>query len=129
MKQHLLQEKYPIYVAEIDKTETPYPSVDALVAYYRERIADNPKVQFIGVFDHFAHTLRIGGPIMDGMTAAVDIIFCFGFAIPSPHMLAVRPRSIGIADMGDKFVISFMEAPMQPANQAMEAWTRALKSA
>ncbi|MDD2885580.1 MAG: hypothetical protein PHT48_11125 [Dechloromonas sp.] len=129
MKQHLLQEKYPIYVAEIDKTETPYPSVDALVAYYRERIADNPKVQFIGVFDHFAHTQRIGGPIMDGMTAAVDIIFCFGFAIPSPHMLAVRPRSIGIADMGDKFVISFMEAPMQPANQAMEAWTRALKSA
>lgn len=129
MKQTLLQEKYPIYVAEIDKRETPYPSVEALVAYYRERIADNPKVQFIGVFDHFAHTTRIGGPIMDGMVAAVDVIFCFGFAIPNPQMLAVRPRSIGIADLGDKFVISFMEAPMQPANQAMEAWTRALRKA
>jgi hypothetical protein len=129
MKQTLLQEKYPIYVAEIDKSETPYPSVEALVAYYRERIADNPKVQFIGVFDHFAHTTRIGGPIMDGMVAAVDVIFCFGFAIPNPQMLAVRPRSIGIADLGDKFVISFMEAPMQPANQAMEAWTRALRKA
>jgi hypothetical protein len=129
MKQTLLQEKYPIYVAEIDKRGTPYPSVEALVAYYRERIADNPKVQFIGVFDHFAHTTRIGGPIMDGMVAAVDVIFCFGFAIPNPQMLAVRPRSIGIADLGDKFVISFMEAPMQPANQAMEAWTRALRQA
>ncbi|MDP3639231.1 MAG: hypothetical protein Q8R51_17805, partial [Azonexus sp.] len=71
----------------------------------------------------------IGGPIVEGMTAAVDIIFCFGFAIPNPQMLAVRPRSIGIADMGDKFVISFMEAPMQPANQAMEAWTLALRNA
>ena len=127
MKQTLLQEKYPIFVAEISKDETTYRTVDALIDYYRAKIAENPKVQFIGVFDHFAHTTKIGGPIMEGMTAAVDIIFCFGFAIPNPQMLAVRPRSIGIADMGDKFVISFMEAPMRPANEAMEAWTRALR--
>lgn len=129
MKQTLLQEKYPIFVAEIGKAETTYQTVDALVDYYKDKIAENPKVQFIGVFDHYAHTSKIGGPIVDGMTAAVDIIFCFGFAIPNPQMLAVRPRSIGIADMGDKFVISFMEAPMQPANQAMEAWTLALRNA
>jgi hypothetical protein len=30
----------------------------------------------------------------------VDIIFCFGFAIPNPQVLAVRPRSVGIADLG-----------------------------
>ena len=129
MKQTLLQEKYPIFVAEIGKAETTYQTVDALVDYYKDKIAENPKVQFIGVFDHYAHTTKIGGPIVEGMTAAVDIIFCFGFAIPTPQMLAVRPRSIGIADMGDKFVISFMEAPMQPANQAMEAWTLALRNA
>jgi hypothetical protein len=129
MKQTLLQEKYPIFVAEIGKNETTYRSVDELAAYYQARIAENPKVQFIGVFDHYAHTRKIEGPIVEGMTAAVDIIFCFGFAIPTPQMLAVRPRSIGIADMGDKFVISFLEAPMQPANQAMEAWTIALRNA
>ena len=129
MKQTLLQEKYPIFVAEIGKNETTYQSVDELVTYYQARIAENPKVQFIGVFDHYAHTRKIEGPIVEGMTAAVDIIFCFGFAIPTPQMLAVRPRSIGIADMGDKFVISFLEAPMQPANQAMEAWTIALRNA
>jgi len=129
MKQTLLQEKYPIFVAEIGKNETTYRSVDELVAYYQARIAENPKVQFIGVFDHYAHTRKIEGPIVEGMTAAVDIIFCFGFAIPTPQMLAVRPRSIGIADMGDKFVISFLEAPMQPANQAREAWTIALRNA
>src|SRR5574343_1428667 len=129
MKQTLLQEKYPIFVAEIGKSETTYRYIDELVAYYQARIAENPKVQFIGVFDHYAHTSRIGGPIVDGMRAAVDIIFCFGFAIPTPQMLAVRPRSSGIADMGDKFVVSFIEAPMQPANQAMEAWTIALRNA
>ncbi len=129
MKQTLLQEKYPIFVAEVSKAETRYQTVDALIDYYKGKIAENPKVQFIGVFDHFAHTTKIGGPIMEGMTAAVDIIFCFGFAIPNPQMLAVRPRSIGIAEIGDKFVISFMEAPMQPANEAMEAWTRGLRTA
>ena len=127
MKQTLLQEKYPIFVAEIAKTETSYKTVEALVDYYKGKIAENPKVQFIGVFDHYAHTRKIEGPIVEGMTAAVDIIFCFGFAIPTPQMLAVRPRSIGIADMGDKFIISFMEAPMQPANQSMEAWTLGLR--
>ncbi len=129
MKQVMLQEKYPIFVAEIAKTETAHKTVDELVAYFQARIAENPKVHFIGVFDHFAHTTRIGGPIMDGMVAAVDVIFCFGFAIPNPQMLAVRPRSIGIADLGDKFVVSFLEAPMQPANEAMEAWTRGLRTA
>lgn len=129
MKQTMLHEKYPIFVAEIPKLETTYQTVDALVDYYKTCIAGNPKVQFIGVFDHYAHTKRIEGPIVEGMTAAVDVIFCFGFAIPSPQMLAVRPRSIGIADMGEKFVISFMEAPMQPANEAMEKWTLALRDA
>ena len=128
MKQTLLQEKYPIYVAEINKTETSCKTVDALIDYYKARIAENPRVQFIGVFDHYAHTRRIEGPIAEGITAAVDIIFCFGFAIPNPQMLAVRPRSIGIAEMGDRFFISFLEAPMQPANEAMEAWTRGLRN-
>ncbi len=127
MKQTLLQEKYPLFVAEINKSETACQTVDALVDYYKGKIAENPKVKFIGVFDHYAHTTSIGGDIAPGITAAVDIIFCFGFAIPSAQMLAVRPRSIGIADMGDKFIISFMEAPMQPANQAMEAWTLGLR--
>ena len=38
------------------------------------------------------------------------------------------PRSIGIADLGDRFVISFMDAPMKPANEAMQAWALALRN-
>jgi hypothetical protein len=128
MKQSLFNEKYPVFVAEIGKNETSFQSVPALVDYYKAKIAENPKVHFIAVFDHLAHTTKIGGEIMPGLVAAVDIVFCFGFAIPNPQVLAVRPRSIGIAELGEKFVISFMEAPMQPANQAMEAWTLALRN-
>lgn len=128
MKQSLFNDKYPVFVAEIGKNETSFQSVPALVDYYKAKIAENPKVHFIAVFDHLAHTTKIGGEIMPGLVAAVDIVFCFGFAIPNPQVLAVRPRSIGIAELGDKFVISFMEAPMQPANQAMEAWTLALRN-
>ena len=66
---------------------------------------------------------------MPGLVGAVDIVFCFGFAIPNPLVLAVRPRAIGIADLGERFVISFMEAPMVLANQAMRAWVMDLKDA
>jgi hypothetical protein len=127
MKQTMLQEKYPIFIAEIDKAETRYQSVDEVVGYLKDKIAGNPKVQFIGVFDHYAHTKRIEGEINPEIKAAVDVIFCFGFALPNPQVLAVRPRSIGVADMGNKFVVSFMEAPMKPANEAMEDWTRGLR--
>lgn len=129
MKQTQFQAKYPLLSTEIHKDEARCRTLTEVVAYYKARIAENPKVQFIGEFDHFAHTTRIGGEIAAGIEGAIDLIFCFGYALPSPQMLAVRPRSIGIADMGDRFVISFMEAPMPAANQAMEEWTLALRVA
>ncbi|WP_298289299.1 DUF6858 family protein [Thiomonas sp.] len=129
MKQTLLQEKYPVYVAEFAKSETPYTTVAEVVEYYKAKIAANPQVKFIAVFDHYEHTTRIGGTIAPDIKAAAEVIFCFGIALPNPMVLAVRPRSIGIADMGDKFVISFLEAPMAPANEAMEAWTKGLRTA
>lgn len=127
MKQTLLQEKYPVYVAEVPKSETRYATVSEVVDYFKQKIASTPKVKFIAVFDHFAHTTDIGGSIAPEIKAAAEVIFCFGIALPNPMVLAVRPRSIGIADVGDKFVISFLEAPMAPANEAMEAWTKGLR--
>lgn len=128
MKQTLLQEKYPIFIAEIGKSETRCRSVDEVVGYLKEKIALNPKVQFIGVFDHYAHTKRIEGEINPDIKAAVDVIFCFGIALPNPQVLAVRPRSIGVADMGSMFVVSFLEAPMKAANEAMETWVKGLRN-
>ena len=128
MKQALLQEKYPIFIAEIEKTETTYRDVDEVVANLKAKIAEMEKVQFIGVFDHYAHTRSIAGEIAEGIVGAVDVIFCFGFALPNPQVLAVRPRAIGVADLGDKFVVSFLEAPMQPANDAMKNWVTELRN-
>ncbi|MCU0841741.1 MAG: hypothetical protein MUC79_08495 [Thiobacillaceae bacterium] len=127
MKQTLLQEKYPVFVAEIGKDETTCRNVDDVVAVLREGIAGNEKVQFIGMFDHYAHTRAIGGEINPDIRAAVDVIFCFGFALPNPQVLAVRPRAIGVADMGDRFVVSFLEAPMRSANESMETWVNGLR--
>lgn len=129
MKQTMLQEKYPIFITEIAKSEAICQTLDEVVATLKARIAENEKVQFIGVFDHYAHTRKIGGEIAADIVGAVDVIFCFGFALPNPQVLAVRPRSIGVADLGDRFVVSFMEAPMQPANLAMETWVKGLRRA
>ncbi|HUW50773.1 MAG TPA: hypothetical protein VMV75_07130 [Sulfuricella sp.] len=128
VQQTLLREKYPILVSEIGKNETACKSGEDVAAYFKAKIAENPKAQFIGAFDHYAHTRNIGGEIAPDIQAAVDVMFCFGFALPNPQVLAVRPRSIGVADLGDKFVVSFMEAPMKPANEAMEAWVKGLRS-
>lgn len=127
MRQTILMEKYPVYHAEIDKTETSLATIDDVVAYLKAKIDETPKVAFIGVFDHYAHTRDIGGAIADGIVDARNVLFCFGLALPDPHVLSVRPRSIGIADMGSKFVVSFLEAPMKPANEAMEGWVRGMR--
>jgi hypothetical protein len=40
--------------------------------------------------------------------------------------MAVRPRSIGVVEKADRFVVPFLEAPMPLANAAMEGWVKAL---
>jgi len=128
MKQVHFQEKYPITFVDIAKSECRYQSAKEIAAYFRDCIANTPRVQYIATFDHLAHTRAIGGEVNPEMRAAVNVVFCFGHALPNPQVLAVRPRSIGIADMGDHFVVSFMDAPMKVANDAMQAWALALRN-
>ena len=128
MKQLHFQEKYPITVVDIAKTETRYTSAHEIAEYFKACIEETPRVSYIASFDHLAHTLAIGGDTAPEIRAAINVVFCFGHALPNPQVLAVRPRSIGIADMGDRFVISFMDAPMKPANDAMQAWALALRN-
>jgi hypothetical protein len=128
MKQIHFQERYPITVLDIAKSETSHTSAAAIADHFKACIASTPRVSYIGSFDHFAHTQSIGGEIAPDIQAAVNVLFCFGHALPNPQVLAVRPRSIGIVDMGDRFVISFMDAPMKPANDAMQAWALAVRN-
>jgi hypothetical protein len=126
MKQIVLQQKYPVFHLEIPKAETSCASVDAIVETLRARVAAEENVAEIAVFDHYAHTKGFDGEMHPDLVAAKNLVFCFGYKLPDPKMLAVRPRSIGVADMGDRFEISFLEAPMEVANVKMEAWCKAL---
>ncbi|NWN91868.1 hypothetical protein HLV39_10240 [Marinobacter adhaerens] len=128
MKQLHFQEKYPITVLDIKKSETQFVSADQIADYFKDCIEETPRVSYIATFDHLAHSREIEGDVAPDIQAAVNVVFCFGRALPNPYVLAVRPRSIGIADMGDHFVVSFMDAPQKPANDAMRAWALALRN-
>ena len=128
MKQLHFQEKYPITVVDIAKSETTFDSATAIVDCFKTCIANTERVSYISSYDHLTHTQAIGGENASEIQAAMNVVFCFGHALPNPQVLAVRPRSIGIADMSNRFVISFMDAPMKPANDAMQAWTLALRN-
>lgn len=123
----LLQDKYPVYSLEVMKTATRFPDVDAIIAYLRDCVRQDRIASLIGEFDHYAHTAALpDGVIAEKIRAAKHIVFCFGTQLPNGLVMAVRPRSIGVVDEGDRFVISFMEAPMPLANTAMTAWIEAI---
>jgi hypothetical protein len=127
MKQTTFMEKYPIFTLEIEKNECKYNSVNEIIGYYKELIEQDAMAAFIGEFDHYGHTKSLeGGEIAGDILDAKLVGFCFGHKIPNPQMLAARPRSIGVCEKADSFVISFLEAPMPPINQKMESWTKAL---
>ncbi|WP_462320082.1 DUF6858 family protein [Halochromatium sp.] len=127
MKQILLQEKYPIYALEVNKNETRFTDAESIIAYLKECINAHEIARYIGEFDHLAHTQALpNGQIAEGIESAKHILFCFGSKLPEPHVMAVRPRSIGVVDQGDRFTVTYLEAPMPPANEAMERWVKAI---
>jgi hypothetical protein len=129
VKQTLLLEKYPVYTVEIDRSETSFGSVDEICAHLRRCIERHRSACFIADFDHLAHTRSLPeGEVGEDILAARNLVFCFGISLPDPHVLAVRPRSMGVAETSRGFLITFMEAPMPVANAAMEDWAKSLRN-
>ena len=127
MKQITVMEKYPVFTLEVNKNETSYKDVDAILEYLKEKIDTHPVAVYIGEFDHYSHTNSLAeGKVSEDIKDAKNIICCFGKQLAKPVVLAVRPRSIGVADMGDSFVVSFLEAPNLEANSAMEDWVKSI---
>lgn len=127
MKKTVFMDKYPICSIEFLKSEMRHTSAKEVVEYFKEKILNHPIAEFIAIFDHYSHTKKLNGPIMDGLLDAQNVVFCFGQAIPATKILAVRPRSIGICEFEDKIVIDFMEPPKEELNKTMEDWTKGLK--
>lgn len=129
MKQSLVQETYPVFTLEVDKSETTFRSVDDILEFLKKKVETHRAATYIATFDHYAHTSSLKeGKIDSSIQDAKNIVFCFGFTLPNPQILGLRPRSIGVAETDDCFVISFMEAPMPVANVAMESWAMAIRN-
>lgn len=84
-------------------------------------------IAYISTFDQFSQTKRVDGVIREDIKDAKNIIFCFGKEIPTPEVLAVRPRAIGVCELEDMFVVNFLEAPNEQANVIMEEMIKSLK--
>ncbi|HIQ56518.1 TPA: hypothetical protein EYG96_00550, partial [Candidatus Gracilibacteria bacterium] len=116
------------FTLDILKTESRFSSVNEIISYFQEKIEDHPVAVFISTFNHFSHTKNLGelGEINSEIVDAQNIIFCFGKELPNALVLAVRPRSIGVAEFSDRFVISFMETPSPQTTVTIEAWIKSV---
>jgi hypothetical protein len=127
MKQTIIMEKYPVFEIDIKKSETTFQSIDEIIEYLKGKIEEHPVATYIATFDHYAHTSSLEeGFIAPEILNAKNIVCCFGKKLPKPNLIAVRPRSIGIAELADEFVIGFLEAPNPMATEAMESWVKGI---
>ena len=128
MKQTVFMEKYPISEIDIMKSETTFSTVDEILVYLRSKIDAHPVAVYISTFDHYSHTKGLGevGEIAEDILDAKNIICCFGKQLPKPTLLAVRPRAIGVAEMADMFVVSFIDAPNSQAHEVMVSWVKGI---
>ena len=111
MKKEIMMEKYPVFTLEMEREECRLESVDAIVAELQAKVEADPVAAFIAVFDHYAHTMSLpDGEVAPSIRAAKNIVFCFGPKLPNPAMMAVRPRSIGVAETDNGFTLTFLEA-------------------
>ena len=127
MKQKIFKDKYHIFEIVFDKSELKFNSVNEILGSLKDKIDAHEVITYISTFDQYAQTQRVNGEIRPDIKDAKNIIFCFGKEIPTPEVLAVRPRSIGVAELEDSYVVNFLEAPNEQANVVMEKMIKSLK--
>jgi len=128
MQELLFKNEYPIFTMTLDKNETSFSSVKAIINNLHAKIEAHPVATYVGLFNHYEHTSCLeSGEVSTDIIDAQNILFCFGKELLVPEVLAVRPRSIGIAERSDDFVLSFLKAPNPTANEAMIKWVESLQ--
>jgi hypothetical protein len=99
-----------------------------MIGRLRAKVEATPGATLIGVFDHRAHVAtHPQGKIAPEIKDSKHILFCLAAAIPNPLIVAVRPRAVSVVELEDKFIISFLEAPVEGPNQAMAGWIEGLR--
>jgi len=128
MKQSIFKDRYPVWTLELDKNEIDAKNIDAVVEHFTSKIEAHPIATLIAVFNHMDHTKSLeGAQINPDIIDIKNVIFCFGKEIPNTKVAAVRPRSIAVCELADKFLIEFLEAPNETMHSIMEDWAKALK--
>ena len=128
MQHKIFKDKYSIYEIEFKKSELKFTNIDDIINALKDKIDSHPVSTFIASFDQYAQTSALKmGEINEKIKAAKNIIFCFGKELPTPEVLAVRPRSIGVCELENSFIINYMEAPNSSANDTMENFVKSLK--
>lgn len=122
MKKINLMDKYPVFTKEILKTNTKIKNTDEFINVLKKKIENNKMVKYIATFDHFEHTKELDWDITEWIIAWKILIFCFWHELLNPLTLAVRPRNIAIVELQDRFIVSFLEAPKEKANDKKISW-------
>ncbi len=104
----------------------PYQDADDVVEAILRRIEEHPKARLIAVFDHLEHTWEVGGDIAPEVLAARHVVFCLGLNLPGPAAMALRPLSIAITELHNRFVVNFLETPSADANATVARWVASL---
>ena len=118
---------YPVWIEEIAKADTPWRDVDEIIAALRERIQRHAGFAYIGVLDHYGLILRLGETHPAEMRDAKAILFCPGAKRLNPVLPALCPGAISVADMGNRFVIFFLDAPAFLPAQTLARWVADLR--
>ena len=127
MTKSILLDTHPMYAMKISKSEANVSNISQIIEHFKAKIEENPEACFITVFDHYAHTKKGGGEILDTIIGAKNLIFCFGHTIKNIEILAFRPKSIAICETKDSFILEFLETPRPEVNRWMESWIKELK--
>ena len=123
----ILMDKYPIFSLEINKNETTYKSVGEIITYLKGLVDSHPIATYIAIFDHYEHTSSMeDGEIAPEIKDAKNLVFCFGKQLPTTKILAVRPRSIGVCELENSFVIDFLEVPNEQLHVVIEDWAKSV---
>jgi len=130
MKQSIFMEKYHIQEIDIKKSETSFTNVDEIIAFLKTKVDEHKVATYIAIFDHYAQTSSLeDGSIAPEILNAKNIVFCFGKELPKAQVLAIRPRSIGVVERSEDFVLSFLVAPNPMANGSMIEWCKSVANA
>ena len=129
MNKTVLSDMYLVHTQEISKANTNYTSVQEIEIFLKAQIAAHPIATYIATFDHYAHTASLEGGVIPGnIKASINVMCCFGMAIPSAVFMAVKPMSMAVVETANSFVLSFIQAPAPSAQQAMESWVGAIEN-